>query len=37
MPTLGDWIYILFLLVCAWLGWYLSDDDEGGKRARQLA
>ena len=35
--TLSDAVYILFLLICAWLGWHLGDDDEGGKRSRQMA
>ncbi len=34
---MADLIFVLFLLICLWLGLYLSGDDEGGKRARQFA
>ena len=33
--SVGDIIYILFLVICIWLAIRLSDDDQGGgKRAR---
>lgn len=38
MLNAGDLVYILFLLICAWLAVHLSDDDSGGgKRCRQPA
>jgi len=30
MPSPGDLVYILFLVICVWIAIRLTDDDEGG-------
>ncbi len=37
MLNAGDLVYILFLLICAWLAVHLSDGGGGGKRRRVKA
>jgi hypothetical protein len=37
MLNAGDWVYILFLLICGWLAVHMSDGGGGGKRCRATA